>query len=86
MNRILRSFLGKFVIVYLDDIVIFSNNSEEHYEHLRQVFQTLEENSLFAKPSKCIIAALELEFCGFVVGSRFRRPISLKIQVILDWP
>jgi len=86
MNRILRPFLGKFVIVYLDDIVIYSASLGEHYEHLRAVLQALKDNTLFAKPSKCVIAANELEFCGFVVGSGFRRPIASKIQVILDWP
>src|SRR5271168_4045316 len=50
MNSILQPYLDKFVVVYLDDIVVFSDSDEEHEEHLRLVLEKLRENSLYAKP------------------------------------
>jgi hypothetical protein len=86
MNNALRDFLGKFVIVYLDDIVVYSDSDEEHEKHLAQVFEALQKHELFAKPSKCIIGALELEFCAHVIGQGQVRPVHKKVQAILDWP
>ena len=65
MNTILQPYLDKFVVVYLDDIVIFSNSDEEHEEHFRLVFEKLRENDLCAKPSKCVIGAETIEFRGY---------------------
>ena len=55
--------------MYLDNIVIFSQTEEEHQMYLEQVLECLERNKLFAKPSKCVIGAKEIEFYGHVVGS-----------------
>ena len=86
MNRILRPFLGKFVVVYLDDIVVFSSSDADHIQHLTQVFEVLRANTLYARPSKCILFASELEFCGHMVGNGVVRPLSSKIETIRDWP
>jgi hypothetical protein len=53
MNNVLSKFLDKFVLVFIDDILIYSNNREEHEEHLRLVLQVLREHQLYAKFSKC---------------------------------
>jgi hypothetical protein len=53
LNDMLRPYVGKFVVVYLDDILIFSKTAEEHLSHLRQVLQTLRENQFYANPKKC---------------------------------
>jgi hypothetical protein len=53
MNNVLRKFMDKFVLVFIDDILIYSKNREEHEEHLRLVLQVLRENHLYAKFSKC---------------------------------
>ena len=53
MNRVFREFLDQFVIVFIDDILIYSHSEEEHAEHLRQVLQTLREHHLYAKYEKC---------------------------------
>ena len=74
MNDALRDFIGKFGVVYLDDIVIYSDSYEEHAKHLALVLQTLEKHKLYAKPSKCTIGVSELEFCGHVVGLSPRTP------------
>jgi hypothetical protein len=53
MNNVLKKFLDKFVLVFIDDILIYSKNREEHEEHLRRVLQVLREHQLYAKYSKC---------------------------------
>ena len=53
MNSVLNKYLDKFVLVFIDDILVYSKNKEEHKEHLRIVLQTLKENQLYAKFSKC---------------------------------
>jgi len=86
MNTALQAFLGKFVIVYLDDIVIYSKNERQHEEHLRLVLNALEANELYARPSKCIIAVDELEFCGHIIGHGRCRPTASKVKAISEWP
>ena len=58
MNVIVRPYVGKFVLVYLDDILVFSKSAEEHAEHLRLVLQLLREHELYAKRSKCLSTSL----------------------------
>jgi hypothetical protein len=86
MNRILRQFIAKFVIVYLDDILIYSTSFNDHLRHISLVLQVLRENQLFVKPSKCQFAVVSLEFCGHIIGGGQLRPLTAKVQLILDWP
>jgi hypothetical protein len=72
-----------FIIMYLDDIVIFLNSVSEYIEHLKAVFKVLRKNRLYAKPLKYILAARELEFYRHIIGNRKLQPIRLKINVIL---
>ena len=62
MNRILEPYIDKFVVVYLDDILIFSRTAEEHQKHLCLVLDKLREAQLFAKRSKCQLAVPAVEF------------------------
>ncbi|OQD65583.1 hypothetical protein PENANT_c386G07221, partial [Penicillium antarcticum] len=64
MNETLRPLLGKNVVVYLDDILVYSETIEEHYQHLENVLSLLQREQLYAQPSKCEIAVERLEFCG----------------------
>ncbi|KAL4035094.1 hypothetical protein IC575_003768 [Cucumis melo] len=66
MNRVFREFLDTFVIVFIDDILIYSKTEAEHEEHLRMVLQTLRDNKLYAKFSKC-------EFCSVLLATWFLR-------------
>lgn len=87
MNRILRQFIvAGFVIVYLDDIVIFSTSLEDHQTHLRAVFNALRTHQLYANPEKCIICVPELDFCGHTIGSGQLRPLVSKVAMITEWP
>jgi hypothetical protein len=86
MNSILRPYIDKFVLVYLDDILIYSNSAEEHREHLRLVLEVLREHKLYARPLKCTFDQPEVEFCGHIVGGGVVRVLDKKVKVIKEWP
>jgi hypothetical protein len=64
MNDIFRKWLDDFVVVYIDDILIYNSSLEEHAEHLRKVFQRLRENKLYVKLEKCEFGVTEVDFLG----------------------
>ena len=68
MNKIFHPFLDKFVVVFIDDILIYSRTHEEHEEHLRSVLQILQERQLYAKMSKCEFWLEEVGFLGHVIS------------------
>ncbi|MBW0490407.1 hypothetical protein O181_030122, partial [Austropuccinia psidii MF-1] len=69
VNDIFADFLDVFVVVYLDDIMVFSSSEEEHVKHVASVLQRLRDNNLFAKASKCVFHASSVEYLGYVVSS-----------------
>jgi len=70
MTQLLRSFIGKFVVIYFDDILINSRFREQHIDHLRQVFRTFQAEKFYAKPKKCAFRTDIVIFLEFVVSSR----------------
>jgi hypothetical protein len=86
MNDVLRPFLRKFVLCYMDDILIFSKTAEEHRMHVDQVLAKLAEHKLFAKESKCSFGKRTINFLGHVVSSRGITMDPNKIHAIKDWP
>ena len=75
MNKVFMEFLDKFVVVFIDDILVFSKNEEEHEEHLRLVLEKLREHQLYAKFSKCEFWLKEVGFLGHVIsGEGIARP------------
>jgi hypothetical protein len=68
MNNVLNKFLDKFVMVFIDDILIYSENREEHEEHLSLVLQVLREHHLYAKFNKCEFFQKEIHYLGHVLS------------------
>ena len=68
MNEVLKDFVGKFVIVYLDDILIFSQTKEEHLRHLRYVLDWLRKENLLVNMRKCTFMQKELVYLGFSIS------------------
>ncbi|KAG0160178.1 hypothetical protein PDIDSM_7705 [Penicillium digitatum] len=86
MNETLRPYLGRSVVVYLDDILVYSQTLDEHYTHLEEVLQCLRTQKLYAKPKKCVFVTKELEFCGHIIGDGKVQAVAMKLEVIKDWP
>jgi len=86
MNTILRPYIGKFVVVYSDYILVFSNNKEEHLQHLRIIFGVLRKEKLYANLKKCRFMQDILVFLGFVISKDGVRMDPEKVRAILEWP
>jgi len=86
MNKIFKDQIGKFVLVYLDDILVMSRTPEEHEQHLRIVLEVLRQEGLRAKLSKCEFNKPELHFLGHVIGKDGIAVDPAKIAVIEKWP
>ncbi len=85
MNDIFREWLDDFVVVYIDDILVYSNSMEEHVEHLRKVFQRLKENKLYAKFKKCEFEVMEVDFLRHRITQEGLKMNDHKVKAILDW-
>ena len=86
MNDVLYEYLDRFVVVYLDDIVIYSNSFEEHLLHLREVLAKLRKEKLYIKKEKCEFCRKEVKFLGHWVGQGKLRMDEGKIKAIMEWP
>jgi len=86
MNTIFQQFLRKFLLVFFDDILIYSKNLKEHLQQLRQVLVTLRLNSLFSKRSKCYFAVNSVEYLGHIISGKDVSTDPNKIAVIVNWP
>jgi len=85
MNRVFHSYLDQFMVVFIDDILVYSRDRVEHDKHLRIVLQTLRDKQLYAKLSKCEFWLEEVSFLGHVVSSEGIRVDPKKIEAIVDW-
>jgi hypothetical protein len=86
MNEIFHIEENSFIIVYLDDILIFSETWEEHIRHIRWTLDKLRENSLFAKMKKCEWRTQEVEYLGHIIKSGQVAMDPKKIQAVKEWP
>jgi hypothetical protein len=85
MNKVFMEYLDKFIVVFIDDILIFSKMMEEHEEHLRLVLEKLRSNQLYAKFSKCEFWLTEVAFFGHVISSGGVSVDPGKVKDVLNW-
>ena len=85
MNRVFQPFLDQFIVVFIDDILVYSKTEAKHDEHLRIVLRVLREKELFAKFSKCEFWLREVTFLGHVVSAEGINVDPRKIEAILEW-
>jgi hypothetical protein len=85
MNKVFMEYLNKFVVVFIDDILVYSGNEEEHEEHLRLALQKLWENRLYAKLSKCEFWMKQVAFLGHVISKGGISVDPSKVQDVLSW-
>ncbi|GJT57291.1 putative reverse transcriptase domain-containing protein [Tanacetum coccineum] len=85
MNRVCRPYLDKFMIVFIDDILIYSKTQEEHVEHLRLVLELLKKEKLYAKFSKCEFWLREVQFLGHVINGNGIHVDPSKVEAVKNW-
>ena len=86
MNHVLRAFIGIFMVIYFDDILIYSKNLDDHLIHLKIVLDVLRKERLFANLKKCTFCIDRLVFLGFVVSAQGKQDDEEKVREIQDLP
>ncbi|XP_073307193.1 uncharacterized protein [Primulina huaijiensis] len=86
MNRVFKPFLDQFIVVFIDDILVYSSNERDHEEHLRIALQTLRENELYAKFKKCEFWLKSVSFLGHVISEAGVSVDPRKVAAITEWP
>jgi hypothetical protein len=85
MNHVFRPYLDRFVVIFIDDILVYSSSDQEHEQHLRLILQTLREYRLYAKLSKCEFWLKEVTFLGHVISAYGILFDPQKVKAVLKW-
>ena len=86
MNQIFYDCIDVFLVVYMDDLLVFSKTEEEHFRNLETVLERLKRNELYVSPKKCEFFQTEIDFLGFLVGRDGIRVNPEKVDVLKTWP
>jgi hypothetical protein len=85
MNKVLQPFLRQFVLVFFDDILIYSSAWSEHLHHVRLVFEKLQQHQLFLKKTKCFFGARSVSYLGHMISTKGVAMDEGKVCVVLTW-
>ena len=85
MNKVFYPHLDQFVVVFIDDIMLYSKDAQEHEQHLRLILKILREKQLFAKLSKCDFWLKEVSFLGHIVSAKGIRVDPTNIEAVVSW-
>lgn len=86
MNHLFRLYFRRYVLIFFDDILVYSRTMEDHKLHLREVLRVLKENHLYAKCSKCKFGCVRVDYFGHVITENGISVDPRKLQAIKDWP
>lgn len=86
MNEVLKSFLGRCVVVYLDDILVYSRSVGKHLTHLREVFEVLRKQKLYGKLEKCYFLVPSITLLGYIISKDGGSVDPSKVEAIKSWP
>jgi hypothetical protein len=86
MNEVLRPFIRKFVLVFFDNILVFSRSWSEHLQHVKQVFQALRNHKLALKRSKCSFGAEIVAYLGHIISANGVAMDPTKVEAVEAWP
>ena len=86
MNQVFKPFLRRCVLVFFDDILVYSADIDEHAKHLGMVFNVLKYNQLFANKKKCVIAHSQIQYLGHMISKRGVEADEDKIKKMINWP
>ena len=86
MNQVLKPFISKYVMVYFNDILVYSQSEEEHTEHFHEVLSTLTREKLYGNLEKCHFFSPQVIFLGYIVSAQGIHVDEGKIKAIHEWP